>query len=368
MTFKQGVKFDAPESVSEIPRFIAFHQLDVNEIRDRIDSFENFNSFFYRKLKEDARPAADPEDPTTLVSSADCRMTCFQSVTEATQIWIKGRTFSIAKLLGDDYKHDAKKFEGGSLCIFRLAPQDYHRYHSPVDGIIGKMSAIEGEYYTVNPIAVRSTLDIYAENARVIVPMDTEAFGRVYNVCIGAMMVGSIKFTKNEGEQIKRAEEYGYFAFGGSTIVCLFEPGRVRFDDVSRGKSAGRPAHRALTTIFAMTGSPQQLQSVHRNASPSGNANWQSCLNSVRTALVHRRERRRGNPDRKVRYPRTIRSTPIKGKSLVRIISLRALLIILGILLPPDVPVVTIRKSICIIELGKCNAAHTSHATRLQRF
>lgn len=71
------------------------------------------------------------------------------------------------------------------------------------------MNHISGEYYTVNPIAIRSSLDVYAENARVIVPMDSDAFGRVYNVCIGAMMVGSINFTKQEGEFVKRGEEYG---------------------------------------------------------------------------------------------------------------------------------------------------------------
>lgn len=84
---------------------------------------ENFNSFFYRKLKPDARPVEDPDDPRTLVSGADCRMTAFQTVTEATSIWIKGRNFSIKRLLGEEYSDDASKFEGGSLCIFRLAPQ-----------------------------------------------------------------------------------------------------------------------------------------------------------------------------------------------------------------------------------------------------
>lgn len=84
---------------------------------------ENFNSFFYRKLKPEARPLEDPDDPRTLVSGADCRMTAFQTVTDATSIWIKGRNFSIRRLLGDEFKDDAGKFEGGSLCIFRLAPQ-----------------------------------------------------------------------------------------------------------------------------------------------------------------------------------------------------------------------------------------------------
>lgn len=100
--------------------------------------------------------------------------------------------------------------------------QDYHRYHSCVDGTIGKMSYISGEYYTVNPIAIRSSLDVYAENARVIVPMDSPDFGRVYNVCIGAMMVGSIKFTKNQGDTVKRGEEYGKILQRRGPSSCVF--------------------------------------------------------------------------------------------------------------------------------------------------
>ena len=108
------------------------------------------DEFFYRKLKPDARPVTDPEDPKTLVSCADCRMMAFPTITEATRLWIKGRDFSIARLLGEANRAEAERYVGGALCIFRLAPQDYHRFHSPVDGTIGPMTDIAGEYYTVN--------------------------------------------------------------------------------------------------------------------------------------------------------------------------------------------------------------------------
>jgi phosphatidylserine decarboxylase len=74
----------------------------------------------------------------------------FESVSEATRLWIKGREFTVARLLGDAYKHEADRYTGGALAIFRLAPQDYHRFHVPVDGTIGNMTYIAGEYYTVN--------------------------------------------------------------------------------------------------------------------------------------------------------------------------------------------------------------------------
>lgn len=231
LSIKQGQKFDAPESAREIPSFIEFHNLNKEEIRDPLSSFKTFNEFFYRKLKDGARPVSDPEDPTTLVSGADCRMMAFETVQEAQKFWIKGRDFTVARLLGQAYKDEASKYVGGALAIFRLAPQDYHRFHSPVDGTIGTMTYIAGEYYTVNPQAIRTSLDVYGENARKIVPIDSPVFGRVMAVCIGAMMVGSIITTVQEGQAIKRGEEFGYFAFGGSTIVLLFEKGAVEWDE-----------------------------------------------------------------------------------------------------------------------------------------
>jgi phosphatidylserine decarboxylase precursor len=128
---------------------------------------ETFNQFFYRyvalhffllllltltrrKLKPSARPVELPDDPYRLVCGADCRFMAFESVNDATRLWIKGREFTVARLLGDTYKGQYDRYLGGAVAIFRLAPQDYHRFHSPVDGTIGSMTYISGEYYTVN--------------------------------------------------------------------------------------------------------------------------------------------------------------------------------------------------------------------------
>ena len=64
------------------------------------------------------------------------------------------------------------------------------------------------------PQAIRTALDVYGENARKIVPIDSPQFGRVMCVCVGAMMVGSIQTTVDEGQEVKRGDEFGYFAFG----------------------------------------------------------------------------------------------------------------------------------------------------------
>lgn len=231
MSVKQGRKYDAPSSAKDIPAFIAFHQLKMTEVLDPIDSFKSFNEFFYRKLKEGARPCAQPEDQRIAVSPADCRSVVFNSISDATEIWIKGQNFSLQRLFGTAYPGEVERFVGGSLGIFRLAPQDYHRFHIPVDGVLGQPKALEGQYYTVNPMAIRSNLDVYGENVRVLVPIDSKEFGRVMIVCIGAMMVGSTVITASTGQKVARTDELGYFKFGGSTLLVIFEPGRFVFDE-----------------------------------------------------------------------------------------------------------------------------------------
>ncbi|KAL9052347.1 MAG: hypothetical protein Q9162_005439 [Coniocarpon cinnabarinum] len=231
LSFKQGKKYDDPRSAAEIPGFIDFHSLNMNEILLPVHQFKNFNEFFYRALKPDARPCSAPDRPAIVTSPADCRTVVFDELAEAQKIWVKGREFSMKRLFGNAYPELASRYNGGALGIFRLAPQDYHRFHIPVDGIMGEPRTIEGEYYTVNPMAIRSALDVYGENVRVLVPIDSERHGKVMVVCVGAMMVGSTVITRHQGEYVKRAEELGYFKFGGSTILLLFEPGRMQFDD-----------------------------------------------------------------------------------------------------------------------------------------
>ncbi|KAF2137482.1 uncharacterized protein K452DRAFT_291530 [Aplosporella prunicola CBS 121167] len=260
LSIKQGKKYDDPASAVEIAGFINFHQLDMSEVLLPIEQFKNFNEFFYRALKPGARPCSAPEDPRIITSPADCRSVVFNNISHAQEVWVKGRAFTIERLLGKAYPEDVKRFEGGALGIFRLAPQDYHRFHIPVDGVMGEPKTIEGEYYTVNPMAIRSALDVYGENVRVLCPIDSVAHGRVMVVCVGAMMVGSTVITREAGEQVTRAEELGYFKFGGSTILLLFEPGVMRFDDdlvdnsntaletlvrvgMSIGHSPNRPPH-----------------------------------------------------------------------------------------------------------------------------
>lgn len=233
----------------------------MSEVLQPIEKFRNFNEFFYRALKPDARPCSAPDEPKIVVSPADCRSVVFDRIDEAMSIWVKGREFSVERLLGNAYPEDAERYRNGAVGVFRLAPQDYHRFHVPVDGVMGEPKTIEGEYYTVNPMAIRSALDVYGENVRILVPIDSVAHGRVMVICVGAMMVGSTVITRKAGEKVSRADELGYFKFGGSTLLILFEEGMINFDKDLVDNSKG-----PLETLVRMhLPPPSSIQTTDQN-------------------------------------------------------------------------------------------------------
>lgn len=236
LSIRQGEHYDSPESVKSIPSFIDTYGIQLDELAEPdISKYKCFNDFFYRKLKPDARPIQNADDPKTICSAADCRLTVYPSVDLAKQIWIKGAQFNIPALLNVNPDSElAKMFENASIANFRLAPADYHRFHSPIDAIVGDIVDIPGQYYTVNPQAVNEPgFDVFTANKRSVLYMTHKPSGTpVAFVAIGAMLVGSIVWTNgaNKGASVARGDELGYFAYGGSTVVVLFPKGFMQFD------------------------------------------------------------------------------------------------------------------------------------------
>ncbi|GJE91526.1 phosphatidylserine decarboxylase-domain-containing protein [Phanerochaete sordida] len=236
LSVRQGEHYDAPESVRAIPSFIATYGIQVDELAEPdISKYKTFNEFFFRKLRPDARPVQHGDDPKGLCSAADCRLTVYPTVDLAKQIWIKGTLFNVPQLLNVTPDSTiAKTFEDASIACFRLAPADYHRFHSPVDAVVGDIVDIPGQYYTVNPQAVNEPgFDVFTANKRSVLYLTHKPTGTpVAFVAIGAMLVGSIVWTKGaeKGAGVARGDELGYFAYGGSTIVALFPKGFMEFD------------------------------------------------------------------------------------------------------------------------------------------
>jgi len=203
-----------------------------------VDEYATFNDFFARAIDPAARPIHSPDDENVVTSPADCRMVLFNDIVESS-LWVKGSRWTIENLLGDRYKVVGQSLEGGSFVIARLAPQDYHRFHWPVSGKIKKFTPIQGALYTVNPIAINQPINVYTENKRCVIEIDTgeDRFGTVVMVPVGATMVGSYRlFEKDgvelkEGAEVERGQVGGEFRFGGSTVLLLFAKGKVKFDD-----------------------------------------------------------------------------------------------------------------------------------------
>ncbi|KAI9810200.1 MAG: hypothetical protein M1827_006646 [Pycnora praestabilis] len=235
---KMGKEYDAPESKAHIKPFIDDFQLEdtLFEMKQPDpDAYATFNEFFAREIKESARPIADPQNDLVTSSPADCRLTAFPTIDLATKYWIKGFGFTLDRLLGD--ANLARRFDGGSMVIARLAPQDYHRWHAPVAGTVENITDIPGAYYTVNPQAINEpgTLDVFCENKRSVMTLRRTATGSpVAVVAVGAMLVGSIKYNAGidrPGTEVRRGQCLGAFYYGGSTVIVLYPPGEVTLDE-----------------------------------------------------------------------------------------------------------------------------------------
>lgn len=233
-SIREGKIFDSPESVKNIPSFIKTYNIQLDELHEPdIHKYNTFNEFFYRRLKQGARPVENADDSRGFCSAADSRLVVYQTVDLGEKFWIKGDEFSIPSLLGLDPRDPhCQTLSGGSLAIFRLAPADYHRFHSPTDGtVIGEPRDIPGQYYTVNPQAVNQpNLDVFTRNKRSVLLLEHEVSKQpVAVVAVGALLVGSIVWTHDK--QVRKGDEIGYFAYGGSTLVVVFPPGVIKFDD-----------------------------------------------------------------------------------------------------------------------------------------
>lgn len=221
-----GRRMSTPESAARVMPFIEKYGLDPEDFGEAPESYRSFNEFFYRKLKPEARPV-DAGD-ASVVFPADGRHLGFERASDIEGVFVKGQKFDLPSLLGDEKL--AAKYADGSLVLSRLCPVDYHRFHFPAAGIPGETHTIEGPLFSVNPIALRQRLAYLWTNKRTITKLETKRFGTVICMEIGATCVGTIRQTFTPGRTVAKGAEKGYFAFGGSSTLTLFEPGKVRLE------------------------------------------------------------------------------------------------------------------------------------------
>lgn len=204
-----------------IPGFIKSHNINMDDF-EKVE-YQSFNDFFIRKIKPESRPIAQ----NSIIAPCDGKHLFFQNLSEKNSFYVKGQTLSLAKLIGDETL--ANVFKDGSMIISRLAPPDYHRYHFPVDATVKKISLIPGSLFSVSPIALRQMVNVLTENKRMLVQMTSEKYGNILQVVIGATAVGAIHITAKEEQSYKKGDELGYFSFGGSMVITIFQNSRVSF-------------------------------------------------------------------------------------------------------------------------------------------
>lgn len=222
-----GWRMDDPRTKEKVLPFIEQYGLDADEFLRRPDQFETFNEFFYRELKPSARPI--DADPRSAVFPADGRHLCVPDLSRCNGLFVKGKMFDLGQLLGSESLAD--RYRQGSLLLSRLCPTDYHRFHFPVSGTPSATRSIDGPLFSVNPIALRRNIEILATNKRTITTLTSDDFGDVLCIEVGATCVGGICQTFTPGQSVAKGDEKGYFRFGGSSTIMVFEAGRIAFAD-----------------------------------------------------------------------------------------------------------------------------------------
>ncbi|MDA1092679.1 MAG: archaetidylserine decarboxylase [Acidobacteria bacterium] len=218
-----GRRMDHPSSRARIQPFIDQYGLDADEFETAPSDFASFNDFFSRRLRPAARPV-DP-DPDHVVFPADGRHLAVPTLADRTGVYVKGQPFDLTGLLGDGLLAD--RYRRGTMVISRLCPVDYHRFHFPAAGTPSPPTLLPGDLFSVNPIALRRNINFLIQNKRFLSTLRSETVGDILCLEIGATNVGSVRHTFASNESVSAGDEKGFFQFGGSATITLFEPGAV---------------------------------------------------------------------------------------------------------------------------------------------
>ena len=215
-----GVYTDTFLSKGNIKGFIEKNHINMEEYVPK--KYKSLNDFFTREIRQECRPM-EP-DPEIFVSPADSKLSVYP-IEPDNRILIKGNEYTVTDLVGKET--DISAYQGGQCLVFRLSVDDYHRYGYSDSGRIKSSRHIKGKLHTVCDIS--SKYRVYQENSRVVTVMDTDHFGEIVVIEVGALMVGRI--VNHDKSSFVKGEEKGYFRLGGSTIVVLVRKDSLVLDE-----------------------------------------------------------------------------------------------------------------------------------------
>jgi len=229
-----GQFLDTPASAAAIPSYAARPNYHIDEYVVGPSGWLTFNQFFAREVKPGKRPIAAPCDNKVIVSPADSVFLGTWDIDADSKVTAKGVTWPIAKLLdGSPYQDE---FKNGIYTHSFLYVDDYHRYHVPVAGEIKEVRKIQGRVYLDVIRKADGSLqiidgDTYQYNQeRGLIVIDSPEVGLVAVLPIGMAFVSSVNLTPEVGARLRKGDEFGFFMFGGSDMVMLFQSKRVVID------------------------------------------------------------------------------------------------------------------------------------------
>lgn len=215
-----GKFLDSKYSCFLIPYFIKKNNIDMSVYKE--EKYRCFNDCFCREIREEYRPIDKRED--AFIAPCDGLLSAYR-IKKDLVIPVKQSSYSIKDLLKDEKL--ANEYLDGTCLVFRLCVNHYHRYCYPDSGIKGENVFVPGILHTVRPVALRN-VPVFTENSREYTILDTDNFGKVVQMEVGAMLVGKIDNYHHEGE-FHKGEEKGKFLYGGSTIILLLKKDKVKF-------------------------------------------------------------------------------------------------------------------------------------------
>lgn len=227
-----GSYLDTPESAAGIQTFLTDPDFHMGDYQPDPSGWLTFNQFFAREVRPGKRPIACLYDDRVIVSPADTAFVGCWEISEDSEIVVKGKNdkpYSIVELLDESpYK---EKFMGGRFYHSFLNVNDYHRYHVPVAGIVKEARQITGKVYLASvkckdgSIHALDDTGYQFQQARGLIVIDSTAHigGYVAVLPIGMAQVSSCNITAEVGDWLQKGEEFGYFLFGGSDIIILFD-------------------------------------------------------------------------------------------------------------------------------------------------
>ena len=225
-----GSFLDTIESSACLDTFINDPSFKIQDYYRGPSGWLTFNQFFARSVKPGKRPVAAPCNDNLIVAAADSKYLGCWPIDDQAQLVVKGEAYSIAQLLAGSAYSD--RFSDGVFTHSYLDTSDYHRYHAPVGGIVKEVRIIPGRAFAEEAkekgkLTSKDDVGYQFRQTRGILILES-SIGYVAAVPVGMGHVSSVNITAETGSALSKGEEFGYFSYGGSDMILLFEQ-RITF-------------------------------------------------------------------------------------------------------------------------------------------